>query len=84
MRLMAPLITPRIEELARMRLCGAELVNGKALTVPDERWVVKLALLLVLEMNPHERFKVEEEAVMRGMDADNVNKHKREGLIRAF
>jgi hypothetical protein len=85
MQLIAPLITPRVLELARARLCGMDLVKGKKVfCVPDAPHVVKLALLIVLEMNPHERFTVMEEGIMRGMDADNVNPYKREGLIRAF
>lgn len=84
MRLLAPLITPRVMELAHMRFCGGELIKGKALLVPDERHVVKLALIVVLEMWPHERFTVEEEGLMRGMNADNVNPYKKERLIRAF
>ena len=85
MRLLGPLVTERVLELARMRLCGTALVKGKkTLAVADALHVVKLALLIVLEMNPHERFTVEEEGIMRGMDADLVNPHKRERLIRAF
>lgn len=88
LRLLTPFFTPRVIELARLRLCGIRFISGRGapadIAVDDAQWVLKLALLLVLEMNPHERFLVEEEALMRGMDADNVNPHKREGLIRAF
>lgn len=84
MRILAPLITPRIVQLAHFRLCGGELVCGKELAVSDSRWAVKLALLVVLEMWPHERFTVEEEGIMRSMNADNVNPYKKQGLIRAF
>lgn len=84
MRMLAPLITPRVMELAHFRLLGGELISGKTILVPDGKPVVKLALLVVLEMWPHERFTVEEEGIMRGMNADCVNPYKKQGLIRAF
>jgi len=88
LRLLGTLITPRIIELAHYRLMGGALIAGKGIHQPicakEPRAVLKIALLLVLEMNPHERFTVEEEGLMRGMDADNVNKHKKENLIRPF
>lgn len=84
LRLLGPLITPRVVELARMRLTGTKLVKGKDITVPDGDFAVKLALILTHFMNPAEKFSVEEEGVIRGMDCDGINKAKKEGLIRAL
>jgi hypothetical protein len=85
MMLLAPLITPRVWQLAQYRVCGGKLVKAdKAFTVPDGEPVVKLALIVALEMWPHQRWSCEEEGVMRGMVSDNVNPHKKAGLIRAF
>ena len=90
MRLLGPLITPRVMELAYIRLRGTKFVASKGvkkeefLQVDDEEWVLKIALIVVLEMWPHQRFTVEEEGIMRGMGSDNVNPHKKEGLIRPF
>jgi hypothetical protein len=87
MKMLAPLITPRVMELAYLRMQGVRFIAGKgvkAIAVEDEQWVLKMALIVVLEMWPHQRFGVEEEALMRGMDADNVNPYKKEGLIRSF
>lgn len=86
--LLGEMVTPRAIELARYRVFGgkggkdAKLVKGKDFTVPDDQATVKTALLLAHIMNPAQRFAVEEEALMRGMDADGVNPGKREGLLR--
>lgn len=77
LQLLAPLITPAIEKLARRRLVKSEnLFSGERLTVKMPRHAVKLALLLVEMMNPFEDFSAEEEALMRGISSKTLRLRK--------
>ncbi len=83
MRLLAPLITERVIELARIRIMtGENFYKGAVLLLPDDEGVVKLALLVAHEMSPLEDFKAEEEALMRGIDSDTLRARKKAGVIR--
>lgn len=77
LELLAPLLTPAIEKLARRRLVKSEnLFSGERLTVKMPRHAVKLALLLVEMMNPFEDFSAEEEALMRGISSKTLRVRK--------
>lgn len=83
LELLAPLITPAIEKLARRRLVKSEnLFVGERLTVKMPRHQVKLALLLVEMMNPFEDFSAEEEALMRGISSKTLRVRKSQGRGR--
>ncbi len=85
MLLLGPLVTPRVLTLARMRLLHRDsLMKGKEIIAGCDRETLKVVYLIVMMMNPHERLRVEEEGVLRSMDSDNINSHKKEGLIGAL
>jgi hypothetical protein len=65
-------------ELAGQRIVQKKkLFTGSRLAVEDSAETVKLALLVAYEMNPFEDFQVEEEALMRGCDADTLRARKK-------
>lgn len=82
LRLLEPLISSEVRELAYERLLGRKFFNSGKYILPHRKSVAKLALLLVLEMAPFEILSADEEALMRGIDADTLLKRKREKLIR--
>lgn len=68
LELLRPLITPKIEKLARDRLLfGNSLVPDKAAFKPAEKNAVKVALLLVQIMNPLEELTDSETAFVIGV-----------------
>lgn len=80
MRLLAPLITPRVMEIAYSRL----LNNTPRLDSPkwaDDYATKRLALIVMLEMNPAAYLTNEEESIRRGVDADTVGKMKTRGEL---
>lgn len=83
LRLLGPLITPRVVELAHERIQkGENFFAGKELRVPDDSRIVKIALLLAHEMNPFEDFSAEEEGLIRGIHSDTLRARKKAHLIR--
>lgn len=81
LRLLGPLITPRVVELARMRfLDGNAFIKSGKLQVPDEKSVVKAALILHYEMNPFAELDFEEEALLTGVCSATLRDRKKEEL----
>ncbi len=82
MRLLGPLITSRILEIARIRVATSEnLFVGERLNLPDARGDVKLALIVANEMNPFEDWSAEEEALMRGISSKTLRARKSQESI---
>lgn len=80
LRLLGPLITPQALELARSRILDPRkrLVREKR-EMDHPEGVVKMALLLVVEMNPCEVLTNEEEGVRRGVSAETIGKRRSAG-----
>ena len=71
--LLKPLITPARQKLAHRRLLtGEPLVNSKTGKPLFNAADVKVALLIVHEINPWEMFGKEEEAFLRGVCSDTL------------
>src|SRR4051812_9005123 len=82
LRLLAPLISDEVRKLAYARILGRKFFNSGKYVLSNDRSVAKLALLLVLEMNPFEILSADEEGLMRGIDADTLRQRKKDRLIR--
>jgi len=83
MKFYGPLITPRVIELARHRIYTREkLFVGTKPTVPDEKPVLRMALIVAYEMHPLTDWHDEEEALIRGIDSDTLRKRKKEPGFR--
>lgn len=82
LRLLEPLISAEVRELAYERLLGRKFFHSGGYILPNEKSVAKLALLLVLEMNPFEILSGDEEGLMRGIDADTLRARKKDKLVR--
>jgi hypothetical protein len=83
LRLLKPFITDRVVELALNRIVMKEkFFTGARLNVDEPKHIVKVALLVAYELNPHEDFQVEEEALIRGIDADTLRERKKGQLVR--
>lgn len=67
MRMLAPLITPRVMELALQRiLTGESFYSYDKLRDGLTEREVKMALIVVLEMNPRELLDANEQGTLRG------------------
>lgn len=67
LRLLGPLVTPRTIELARERiLSGESFYSYDKLRDGLTEREVKLALIMVLEMNPRELLDANEQGTLRG------------------
>jgi hypothetical protein len=78
MLLLGPLVTPRALEIARARVLNdAPRVSD----LDDDDSTLRIALLLVREMNPSAHFTNEEEGILRGMDRKTVGKRFRAGEL---
>ncbi len=65
MALLGSLVTPRALEIARHRLI---FHTERVSELPDDRGTLRIALILVREMNPCADLTNEEEGILRGMD----------------
>jgi hypothetical protein len=73
MRMLGPLVTPRALELARHRLIhDRERLSDAA----DDDATVRIALILLREMNPVAQLTNEEEGILRGMDRKTFGKRR--------
>ena len=78
LRLLRPFITDRVIELAIRRVIFKEkFFSGTKLKVSEDKHTVKLALLLVQELNVLEDLQDEEEALLRGIDADTLRERRK-------
>ncbi len=76
--LLGALITPRALALAQNRLVNhKQRIDKEA----DDLGTKRIALILVREMNPVIHLINEEEAILRGLDADTVGKMKTQGTL---
>lgn len=78
MRMLRPLITPRVMEIAMSRLVN-NLPRLDSAQWRDDYATKRLALIVLLEMNPAAYLTNEEEGIRRGCDADTVGKMKVQG-----
>lgn len=84
MRLMAPMLSPRIIALAQNRIiiCESFFKNG-ALQVEASEVEVRLALMVALEIHPRLELDNFEQGLLRGMDRKAYsNKSKAGDLVR--
>lgn len=78
LRMLGPLVTPRALELARHRLIhDRERLSDAA----DDDATVRIALILLREMNPVAQLTNEEEGILRGMDRKTFGKLRAAGEI---
>ena len=71
LRMLGPLVTPRALELARHRLIhDRERLNETG----DDDATVRIALILLREMNPVVQLTNEEEGILRGVDRKTVGR----------
>lgn len=83
LRILAPFITARAVDLATRRVIFKEkFFKGTACVVEDSAETIKVALLVAYELNPHEDFQVEEEAIIRGINADTLRERKKGAAYR--
>lgn len=75
-QILGPLITARIKRMARDRLVHGLNFFTKSNVGKFTRIEIKLALLLVKDVNPHEFLTNQEEAVLRGVSRDKLRGHK--------
>jgi hypothetical protein len=76
--LLQPLITPAVEKLAHRRILSGEPLVTPAGEVTGKRADVKIALILVHILNPYEVLRKEEEALLRGVSSDTLNRRANE------
>jgi len=77
LRLLAPLITPRVYALALQRIGERrKFFTGTTLNIDEDKSVVRMALIVAHEMHPYEDYQAEEEALIRGLDSDTLRKRK--------
>ena len=74
LRLLAPLITPRALELAHHRLLN---YRDRISEADADETTKRIALLLLIEMNPDTYLTNEEEGIRRGMAADTFGIKRR-------
>lgn len=78
MRLLGPLITPRALEIARHRLIfDSERVDK----LDDDEATLRMALILLREMNPEMHLTCEEDGIRIGISRKKVGKMKAAGEI---
>lgn len=84
MRLMAPMLTPRIVDMARMRIITVEsFFKGGSLQVEASEPEVRLSLMVALEIHPRLELDNFEQGLLRGMDRKAYsNKSKAGDLVR--
>jgi hypothetical protein len=84
MRLMAPMLTPRIMDLARTRILTAEsFFHGGKIRVEATEVEVRLALMVALEIHPRLELDNFEHGALRGMDRKAYSKKSAAGdLVR--
>lgn len=84
MRLMAPMLTPRIVHMARNRIIiGESFFKGGQLQVEASEAEVRLALMVTLEIHPRIELDNFEQGLLRGMDRKAYsNKSKAGELVR--
>ena len=78
MRLLGPLVTPRALELARLRLIDP---RHRICDVDDDDTTRRIALILLLEMNPAIVLTNEEDGIRRGVSRETVGRLKMTGAI---
>ena len=78
MRILGPLVTPRALELARQRLIRD---RDRLSDAADDDATVRIALILVREMNPVVQLTNEEEGILRGMDRKTFGKRRLAGEV---
>lgn len=81
LRALRPLITARVMELALMRFAdGNAFFKSGKLQVPDEKQVVKVALIVHHEINPLAELDFEEEALLAGCCSKALREHRAEEI----
>jgi len=78
MRLLGPLVTPRALELARQRLIDP---RHRMTDVDADETTRRVALILLLEMNPAIVLTNEEDGIRRGVSRETVGRLKMTGAI---
>lgn len=84
MRLMAPMLTPRILDLARTRILTAEsFFSYDKLRTDYDETEVRIALMVALEIHPRLELDNNEQGVLRGMTRAAYSKRSDAGdLVR--
>lgn len=78
LRMLGPLVTSRALELARHRLIHD---RDRLSDMTDDDATVRVALILLREMNPFAVLTNEEEGILRGMDRKTYGKRRAAGEI---
>jgi hypothetical protein len=78
LRMLGPLVTPRAIALARHRLIHD---RERLSDVVEDEATVRIALILLREMNPFVQLTNEEEGILRGMDRKTFGKRRLAGEI---
>ena len=85
MRLLGPMVTPRVIELARLRIGGRQkFFCGPKLVIDEDRAVLRLALIVARFMNPYEDYLLEEEALVRGVNCDTLRARRKQPGYRSL
>lgn len=83
MKLLAPMVTPRILNMARQRVFTGEHFFYKDKLSVEVTWEeLKIVLILVLEINPHEDLDNNEQGALRGMTRALYAKQSEKGELK--